>query len=1113
MNQELINKINLFMESHYEQESFNSDVGTYFTEEELYNIISADYGECSYVVSVFYNMLNESTFKFSSTLAFDKIMDFLSKEDEDIHRRDLEGLAGCLNEEQAFIVLKTICTTKKEETGNLDSIIWDIIRSSDDLFKERLIASKIFKGDYSYYNDNIVRYIKDELVRARCLKYLDPYERTYVIRDFDSDYLKEKYLTLFARDKGEIIDSFESDDYRERNLKKYWHVISSYDKGYIIGNFENTELIYKYARKLTSDRAKSRVICRVYDELPDLCFELIDTMHDQESIADAVAYMGHCKEVEPYASKVKKDRFILSMLDDCKLDASPEVLQYIFRCNDKEIMDYWEHRRYGENFFLILPYIKNFKVVEELFDHTENFVDYCDELEPLVTRYANEYKVNKEHLLVFIRMFGLEFLKHLKSKNIINLLNLNEIDFNKIMQILEVKMDDNSFNNSVNALLQRKFRIKVPEIVMIFPGALQAIEEGNKKELGEMLDLLAELLTTNEVYNEQFSNKEIFVDRLVAKDEVAIDRLHTLTSKFIKLKRNEYVRNETEDAKSLVKEKVPNKKKSIKAFIAGYPTGVIMNILYNRDRNHFEEELTDEEYALMCDKERLLNIIKYKKNPAENKELLPLVKGDFKLFDSLCDKVFNDYLLQRATSDFDVPYDYVYKDVDKDSLLSVLLELDVEKMKQGVLSDDHLFGEMMSQLEQYGLLGWIGTFDGLAMDSGITVDPGVIANFIVYYPVIHSELKKRVEAGIIPNATFTSYLDYAICFDSGSKRYSLLFGPENYNLIATNPKWNSSSSTKEERIKAALQYLKVIRKRTKISVPPIDKDFELSGGKKLNVSVGNISDPINLTYGERTGACMRVLGAGYSLFKFCLEDENGFHIKFTDPETGEFVSRVSGFRNGNTVFLNQLRFSKSNKYTNKDVVEACQLIAKEIINASRTSETPIDNVVISGDLSMSESKLPMISLGVRNIKSGLSNTNFYSDVKSSAILLASVGKPGELVPVVLGKGKNKDRYDVARIKPAMFIGEDGTEHIQQIEMLDQFLSGIEVGDVDIREHEDILFCYVGEDWYIKVNTDKKVEVYIMNNSNNVKEAQREVELVRQVIEARLQVVNADTMKV
>jgi hypothetical protein len=53
MNQELINKINLFMESHYEQELFNSDVGTYFTEEELYNIISADYGECSYVVSVF----------------------------------------------------------------------------------------------------------------------------------------------------------------------------------------------------------------------------------------------------------------------------------------------------------------------------------------------------------------------------------------------------------------------------------------------------------------------------------------------------------------------------------------------------------------------------------------------------------------------------------------------------------------------------------------------------------------------------------------------------------------------------------------------------------------------------------------------------------------------------------------------------------------------------------------------------------------------------------------------------------------------------------------------------------------------------------------------------
>ena len=44
----------------------------------------------------------------------------------------------------------------------------------------------------------------------------------------------------------------------------------------------------------------------------------------------------------------------------------------------------------------------------------------------------------------------------------------------------------------------------------------------------------------------------------------------------------------------------------------------------------------------------------------------------------------------------------------------------------------------------------------------------------------------------------------------------------------------------------------------------------LKNGKKINIVVGNFSNIINLTYGERTGACMRIGGAGKSLFNFCL---------------------------------------------------------------------------------------------------------------------------------------------------------------------------------------------------------------------------------------------------
>ena len=112
--------------------------------------------------------------------------------------------------------------------------------------------------------------------------------------------------------------------------------------------------------------------------------------------------------------------------------------------------------------------------------------------------------------------------------------------------------------------------------------------------------------------------------------------------------------------------------------------------------------------------------------------------------------------------------------------------------------------------------------------------------------------------------------------------------------------------------------------------------------------MGNFTSPINLTHGERTGACMRIGSNADSLYHFCLEDENGFHITFKDPKTGKYISRVSGFRNGNTVFLNELRCSlKPNKYSDADLEAFCQKTAEMLITKSKESGYPIDNVWVS----------------------------------------------------------------------------------------------------------------------------------------------------------------------
>ena len=102
--------------------------------------------------------------------------------------------------------------------------------------------------------------------------------------------------------------------------------------------------------------------------------------------------------------------------------------------------------------------------------------------------YSNEFKIK----------MGVD-------KNIIDILNLDNENFEKIFLIFSDKntiLNDVSFNASVNALLQRKFRIKVPEIVLIFPTALHAIETGDIKELGEMIDLLTEVLSEDALIEE-----------------------------------------------------------------------------------------------------------------------------------------------------------------------------------------------------------------------------------------------------------------------------------------------------------------------------------------------------------------------------------------------------------------------------------------------------------------------------------------------------------------------------------------------------------------------------------------------------------------------------------
>ena len=210
------------------------------------------------------------------------------------------------------------------------------------------------------------------------------------------------------------------------------------------------------------------------------------------------------------------------------------------------------------------------------------------------------------------------------------------------------------------------------------------------------------------------------------------------------------------------------------------------------------------------------------------------------------------------------------------------------------------------------------------------------------------------------------------------------------------------------------------------------------------------------------------------LFNFCNINQNGFHIRFEDPNTGELISRVSGFRNGNTVFLNQLRDSLNEKYSNTDIIIACKKASRQIINLANQNNDSIDNVVISSGYAMEASGLPEIQLNVQDIKEGYDY--FYSDVNNSAIVLET-SKKNQFVSVNLKSPKKE--YDVIRQKPVI-CSQPETAKIQvnRLLMIETLLT---TGDPQNNsEVNNASFAIVGEDWIIYTTKDGETISKIIN---------------------------------
>ena len=747
---------------------------------------------------------------------------------------------------------------------------------------------------------------------------------------------------------------------------------------------------------------------------------------------------------------------------------------------------------YKVDIFNILKKIESVKKID--FKHINNIINNISDFSKLssvsnyiLSKYIEYYqdRINSNHLVLFVDKFGLESLKYLTNKNIVSIINMNDDNFIKFLNIFSEKfinLDNQLVNTVYNSCIQREYRIKKQEEYNIFSLIKDAIDEKNVK-------VLKELLTKIDIFKMFDGDIDTIINRIINSDNIQeyLDKINILSNSYIKRRREEYIESRKKDFyKEVNLEKRYEKNAAIKYYLSHMSYDDIesfLKLVDNIDINELDSDVRD----LIVDKDKLIRILKFKINPKEEKYTGD--KIDIKRFSKILNYMYENNMIELPDN-LDLNCEYYPRKIDYSIFLPALMDININNLVNNIFSDKKIYEEFLNYLSKYRILGFGDTFNEIFKLCDVDYGNDTFIGLISYFDKIKDRVNTKNE--------LMSLIDWSNCYSSLSSIYGIVLGIEDYGLLKSNPGPNSAGLNRQERLDEALRKIVAMYDRSYVSVPPINQDIKLKSGKNIRVTLGEVTNTNNLTLGERTGACMRIGGAGSTLLDYCIENDNGFHIIFRNSDNN-FVSRVSGFRNGNTVFLNQLRFSKDDNYETEDVIDACLLVAKMLITKSKDSSYPIDNVVISATQAM---------LGVskeEDLKIANPTDNlgyFYSDVKDKAVVIATRSKTSSFVPINL----NQDgipKYDTVRGKVSKITDKlEILQIINKTRIINNLLNGEEIDNIETLQEDyinNVSYVISGEDFYILVdNNDNIIEEFIMDKRINNNRTLNEINRVKEI---------------
>ena len=279
---------------------------------------------------------------------------------------------------------------------------------------------------------------------------------------------------------------------------------------------------------------------------------------------------------------------------------------------------------YKVDIFNILKKIESVKKID--FKHINNIINNISDFSKLssvsnyiLSKYIEYYqdRINSNHLVLFVDKFGLESLKYLTNKNIVSIINMNDDNFIKFLNIFSEKfinLDNQLVNTVYNSCIQREYRINNQDEYNIFSLIKDAIDEKNIK-------VLKELLIKIDIFKMFDGDIDTIINRIINSDNIQeyLDKINILSNSYIKRRREEYIESRKKDFyKEVNLENRYEKNAAIKYYLSHMSYDDIesfLKLVDNIDINELDSDVRD----LIVDKDKLIRILKFKINPKEEK--------------------------------------------------------------------------------------------------------------------------------------------------------------------------------------------------------------------------------------------------------------------------------------------------------------------------------------------------------------------------------------------------------------------------------------------------------------------------------------------------------------